>query len=609
MRIARKGRASMNTGHVRRVLSAVIAGVVCAFVMAIAAPSVSAASGSTTVTATTTLAADQQGPISIVADGVTLDCAGHQLTGPGFAGIDLSGRTGVTVKNCRVSGFQFGLFLESASLNTLANNFAEANGEGIFLHGSASNRISGNTAAGNVGGIHLVGSSENTIADNTAVGNSGHGVTLEAASSGNSISRNTAQGNADIGLVAVNSDGNTFSGNVAQGNGRGLVGVGSSNTYVANAATDSRFDGFQFSSGASNNTLTKNVATNNHFQGFAFYGAGPGNTLTNNEATGNGTGFQVTDSPASVFEGNAARENRFNGFLIASASGSRFLGNRAEASGFGFFVTAAAGNVFSNNVADANREGIHLNRSSANVLSNNTVTASTGHGVLLDGGSSRNSFAGNTAQGNAGIGFVAVNSDGNTFSSNKAQGNDVGFAGVGSSNEYLKNTATDSRFDGFQLYSGASNNTLTVNTADNNHFQGFALYGAGSGNTLSKNMATGNGMGFMVTDSRSNLFQDNLAKKNGTNGFLIQSASENTYSGNHADGNIDGFLLINASANVLVENHATQQTSIGFHVIAGSSGNRIERNFAQSNQLDARDENPARVNEWINNKFGTAILP
>src|SRR6202521_291340 len=112
----------MKNRQAGRALSVVVAVLVCGGVAAVAAPGVHASSGTLAVTTTTTLTADQQGSISIAADAVTLDCAGHRVAGPGFAGIYISGQTGVTVKNCHVSGFQFGLFLDSASLNTLTRS-------------------------------------------------------------------------------------------------------------------------------------------------------------------------------------------------------------------------------------------------------------------------------------------------------------------------------------------------------------------------------------------------------------------------------------------------------------------------------------------------------
>jgi len=83
----------------------------------------------------TTLTADHLGVLAIKADTVTLDCAGHEVIGVGNAniGILLEGRTGVTVKNCRVRNFRIGFHLSLSSGNILEGNAAIDNNEiGFF---------------------------------------------------------------------------------------------------------------------------------------------------------------------------------------------------------------------------------------------------------------------------------------------------------------------------------------------------------------------------------------------------------------------------------------------------------------------------------------------
>jgi parallel beta-helix repeat protein len=100
----------------------------------------SAAAADETITSSVTLTADHQGSIIIGSSGITLDCAGHSITGPGFAGVDIRNVTGVTVKNCHVSGFGAGFFLLSAPGNRLENNVTSGNEhEGFVLVSSPAN--------------------------------------------------------------------------------------------------------------------------------------------------------------------------------------------------------------------------------------------------------------------------------------------------------------------------------------------------------------------------------------------------------------------------------------------------------------------------------------
>jgi parallel beta-helix repeat protein len=94
-----------------------------------------------TVTKDTTLGANI-GPCSgdglvIGANGITFNSAGHTINGTGTndisAGISLTGVTRVTIKNCYVTEFGYGLFLNSSSSNTFSGNTANKNAYGFTL--------------------------------------------------------------------------------------------------------------------------------------------------------------------------------------------------------------------------------------------------------------------------------------------------------------------------------------------------------------------------------------------------------------------------------------------------------------------------------------------
>ena len=119
------------------------------------AAGVSALECGSTITADTILEADMPclgNAITIDADNIVLDCAGHSITGDGSGnGIYLSSRTGVTVKNCVVTNFGAGITLESSSYNTLTGNTANDNAfRGIDIESSSNNNnLTGNTANNN----------------------------------------------------------------------------------------------------------------------------------------------------------------------------------------------------------------------------------------------------------------------------------------------------------------------------------------------------------------------------------------------------------------------------------------------------------------------------
>ena len=103
------------------------------------------------VTRIYTLTTDLNEGIEIDEDNLTLDGAGHTITGTGSGiGVYLERMSNVTVKNCVVSGFWNGIYLcYDSSNNTLTNNTVNTNYYGIRLSISSSNTLTGNTINNN----------------------------------------------------------------------------------------------------------------------------------------------------------------------------------------------------------------------------------------------------------------------------------------------------------------------------------------------------------------------------------------------------------------------------------------------------------------------------
>jgi parallel beta-helix repeat protein len=100
--------------------------------------------------------------IYIVEDDLTLDGAGHTITGSGGGyGVSLYGRRYVTVKNCVVSGFWNGIYLGSSSSNTLTNNTANDNNYGIYIDRSIGNEVYNNNFINNTTQAYVYGGSGN----------------------------------------------------------------------------------------------------------------------------------------------------------------------------------------------------------------------------------------------------------------------------------------------------------------------------------------------------------------------------------------------------------------------------------------------------------------
>ena len=210
---------------------------------------VSADHGLLPIMADTTLTGDLFGHIDIIANGVTLDCAGFTVEGVGVGvGILLDTRTGVTVQNCNVTGFDVGIELSLSSLNTLVGNTAELNEFGFLLLESLDNTLESNTANENLVGFLLEGSPGNTLLANTANNNLDIGFSVEGGSSNNLLVGNTAEVN-ELGFLVFDSSGNDFGSNTAIDNGIGFqiselssLNILESNTANSNIAKVEKVD-------------------------------------------------------------------------------------------------------------------------------------------------------------------------------------------------------------------------------------------------------------------------------------------------------------------------------------------------------------------------------
>lgn len=205
------------------------------------------------ITTNTTLTADCSGTIAINADGITLNCAGHTITGPGTGagvGVQVYVRVGVTVKNCKATNWGIGFDVENSPKTQLTGNTATSNsGDGFFVSRSPFSILTGNTAKANQMGFNIQYSFQAQLTGNTA----SNSATLDGfriiGCQGCKVTGNTATGNASDGFELFSGDGgvlqqntNTLQKNRADGNGRwgyndstwGTGTYGSGNNYVNN---------------------------------------------------------------------------------------------------------------------------------------------------------------------------------------------------------------------------------------------------------------------------------------------------------------------------------------------------------------------------------------
>jgi parallel beta-helix repeat protein len=146
-----------------------------------------------------TFTADIYDPIIIGRDNIVIDGANRTLQGTGAVGskgIDLTGRSNVTITNMKIKDFEDGVYLSSASHNVLSQNDLTNNYCGIWIVVSSNNNIiSGNSITNNeMYAIWLEDSSNNNISENTITLHGNYTIYIRS-SNYNTVSANHIENN------------------------------------------------------------------------------------------------------------------------------------------------------------------------------------------------------------------------------------------------------------------------------------------------------------------------------------------------------------------------------------------------------------------------------
>lgn len=243
--------------------------------------------------------------ITVQRNNIIVDGKGHALQGGGSGiGIDLSGRTNVTVHNVQVKFFGSGVELNSSLNNVISSNSMTNDSMGISLDYSSGNSISGNNIANNSGtGIGLSYSPHNVVSGNNVTANY-YGIVVSYCS-GNTVSGNNVANSAQWGIYLHYSSGNAVSGNNAAHNYRGIqLDSSSSCTVTGNSVTNSIGIGIVLRLTSANCNVSGNSVANNGDAGIALGGSGSGNTVSGNNIANNYCGISAGASGNVIYHNN-----------------------------------------------------------------------------------------------------------------------------------------------------------------------------------------------------------------------------------------------------------------------------------------------------------------
>ena len=510
---------------------------------------------------------DYASAIIIQRDNIIAEGAGHTLNAStGWAshskGIELTGRSNVTIKNMKITVFYYGIWLNSSPYNSVSGNNIIRNTFGIYLGSSNNNSISGNNITDNHFGIELDSSSNNSVSGNNITANNDDGLWLDS-SSNNSISGNNIKTNAYDGIqLYSSSNNNSISGNNITDNYFGIE-LDSSNNSASGNNIANNLCGIALLFSSFGNTVYSNNFINNTYQ---TYSSGSVNFWDDGYPSGgnywsNYTGLdqkcgpsqdhpgsdRIGDTPYVIDANNTDHYPLMqpwvpyeNGAIYIRADGS------VDPSGAPIVREGDTYSLTSN--ITSNSDGIMIERNNM-ILDGIGYTvegtnASSSRGIDLNGRS-------NVTIENIGIkGFIRYGiflnySFGNIISGDKIT----------------------SRSGLFLLNS--SGNYIVGNNIVNNWENGIYLDYSSGGNSIHGNNITDNFWGVDILRSLGN----NIAGNNITNnrrGVSLISSSSNTISGNYAANNNYGIYLSNSSVNSVFHNSFANNT---VHAYAEASAN------------------------------------
>lgn len=301
-------------------------------------------------------------PIVIMADNVTLDCNGSTFIGDGTGvGILVQNKKSVTIRNCKVRGFDVGLYVVGGKnfvfeKNDFSGNYVDDNYDiehlkpiphgGMVLNGIQSSRVQGNTSNGNIIGIQVLNSSKIRVQQNTTSRNRGWGIYLFGTTASQVYSntvelnnRSCPQWGKDAGcgaagiVLAEHSDRNSISWNILTGNGNGI--------YQGNQPTSTSNDN-EFSYNTIANSINNGIEATFSFR----------NYIHHNSFTNDNYGAWLGYAQNFRFEYNVVRGAHSKSVQADNAKSDKFIGNTFDGADVLLQPVQGGvcqGNTFSNN--------------------------------------------------------------------------------------------------------------------------------------------------------------------------------------------------------------------------------------------------------------------
>ncbi|MEM5854207.1 MAG: NosD domain-containing protein [Candidatus Aenigmatarchaeota archaeon] len=336
--------------------------------------------------------------MNIQANNIILDCLGNTIDGTDTSstyGIYIyrtsAQNTNITIRNCKLTDWSYGIYLRYANNNTIINSTFNSNYNGIALYYNSNNTIINSTFNSNsYYGIYLYSSSYNKIINSTFNSNSYYGIYL-SSSSNNTIINSTLQENSYYDFyISVSSDShcNNYLSNV----------IGSNNKPI---------EYYNYSVTLSNKVLSELILCNADYSDIKniTIDASPSKTnnailvfrtdysnLTQINSSFNYYGIHLSSSNNNKIINSTFNSNSHYGIYFISSSNNQIINSTFYSNFYGIQLSSSNYNQIIDSISSLNQYGIYISSGSYNNITASSFHSNTNYDYYLISADSTNTF-------------------------------------------------------------------------------------------------------------------------------------------------------------------------------------------------------------------------
>ena len=499
------------------------------------------------------------------------------------------GHSGVTIRNCNIMNFSWGINVWQNSPNNIIdnNNIANVRAAGIRVDNSPGPIITDNTVLGPFMEGILVGGSNNAFIDGNTVnyGTTSHGYGIAVSYTNYARITNNNLPAIFRGIDLHGSNYNTITGNTVHSSDQdyGIYLTNSDNNLINRNNLN---DGIYLNANSNNNRGCNTGRIDEEVENENIY-------LTNDSQACYLWGCEILDgiySNGSYILAQNISEHVGTCFTFGASNldlncrGRTIDGDDTSEVDYGIYLNGQSSNTIRDCVVTDFFHGILLNHADSNTINSNMLVDNTEDGIWLYENCRNNNIFDNNASNNGYYGISIRASDSNIITNNTVTGNaiDGGYAGIylqfGSTNNTINNNKVESNNnDGIRAYA-SNRNTLANNDISSNSDDGIEL-NCSHRNTIINNTITSNAWGIYVPISEYNTITNNNISLNLVDGIYLRQSEHNSISDNAINRNLfDGIWMRFSSNNTMTDNNVSLNLDDGFDL-----DQTIENTIANNN--------------------------